>query len=158
MRSLPIDTLFIDNDKPTAIPESIDLLIIAQPKSPTFSDIALKSIDDFVMKGGNLMMFLDPCFLQPENRFKEFVVGIELGLEPLLSSYGLRLNKHLVQNFTCVRQELPTGGSLDGLSLEQTRQPELKDLLWPFFGLFDADPSHPTGQLDAPILTDMQAL
>ena len=34
------------------------------------------------------MMFLDPCFLQPENRFKEFVVGIELGLEPLLSSYG----------------------------------------------------------------------
>ena len=148
-----LDTLFIDNDKPTAIPESIDLLIIAQPKSPTFSDIALKSIDDFVMKGGNLMMFLDPCFLQPENRFKEFVVGIELGLEPLLSSYGLRLNKHLVQNFTCVRQELPTGGSLDGLSLEQTRQPELKDLLWPFFGLFDADPGHLTGQLDAPILT-----
>ena len=45
-----LDTLFIDNDKPTAIPESIDLLIIAQPKSPTFSDIALKSIDDFVMK------------------------------------------------------------------------------------------------------------
>ena len=147
-----IDTLFIDNDKPTVIPESIDLLIIAQPKSPAFSDIALKSIDDFVMNGGNLMMFLDPCFLQPENRFKEFVVGIELGIEPLLSSYGLRLNKHLVQNFTCVRQELPTGGSLDGLSLAQTRQPELKELLWPFFGLFDADPSHPTGQLDAPIL------
>ena len=147
-----LDTLLIDNNKPTAIPESIDLLIIAQPKSPTFSDIALKSIDDFVMNGGNLMMFLDPCFLQPENRFKEFVVGIELGIEPLLSSYGLRLNKHLVQNFTCVRQELPTGGSLDGLSLEQTRQPEVKELLWPFFGLFDAEPNHPTGQLDAPIL------
>ena len=32
-----LDTLFIDNDKPTVIPESIDLLIIAQPKSPMFS-------------------------------------------------------------------------------------------------------------------------
>ena len=144
--------MFIYNDRPTVISETIDLLIIAQPKSPVFSDIALKSIDDFVMNGGNLMMFLDPCFLQTESRFKEFVAGIDIGIEPLLSSYGLRLNKHLVQNFNCVRQELPTGGSLDGLSLEQTRQPELKELLWPFFGLFDVDASHLTGQVDAPIL------
>ena len=147
-----LDTVYIDNELPTVIPGTVDLLIIAQPKSPVFSEVALKSIDDFVMKGGNLMMFLDPCFLQQEGRFKEFVAGVDLGLGPLLSSYGLRLNKHLVQNFNCVRQELPTGGSLDGLSLEQTRQPELKELLWPFFGLFDVNTNHATGQIDAPVL------
>ena len=147
-----LDTVYIDNELSTVIPETVDLLIIAQPKSPVFSEVALKSIDDFVMKGGNLIMFLDPCFLQQEARFKEFVAGVDLGLGPLLSSYGLRLNKHLVQNFNCVRQELPTGGSLDGLSLEQTRQPELKELLWPFFGLFDANTNHATGQIDAPVL------
>ena len=107
-----LDTVYIDNELSTVIPETVDLLIIAQPKRPVFSEVALKSIDDFVMKGGNLIMFLDPCFLQQEARFKEFVAGVDLGLGPLLSSYGLRLNKHLVQG-NCVRQELPTGGSLD---------------------------------------------
>ena len=147
-----LDTLFIHDDKPTVIPEFIDLLIIPQPKSPMFSDIALKSIDDFVMDGGNLMIFLDPCLVRREGPLSEFVAGIDLGIEPLLSSYGLRLNKHLVQNYHCVRENMPTGGSLDGLSLEYTSQPEFKELLWPYFGLFNTNDNHLTGQVEAPIL------
>ena len=147
-----VDTLLIHNDRETSIPEDIDLLIIAQPKSPMFSSLALKSIDDFIMQGGNVMMFLEPSRIDPKSPFAAHVFGVSSGLEPLLSTYGLRLNKHLVANFNCVREKMPTGGSLDGLALEYTSQPEFKNLLWPFFGLLEANPTHPTGQLEAPIL------
>ncbi len=96
------------------IPDSLNALIIARPTSP-FSDYELYQIDQFLMKGKNLGLFLSP--------FNEVIAGgqqnmfmgnqgpqyipMDTGLEKLLSHYGVRMNTSLVMDENCYKQQLP---------------------------------------------------
>ncbi len=95
------------------IPENINCLIIAHPKKE-FTDYELFQIDQFLMKGKNLALFLDPFKeVMPEGqnnmRFgaNPQFVELDTGLEKLLDHYGVGLGKSYVLDKTCFKQKVP---------------------------------------------------
>lgn len=87
-----------------AVPDSIDTLIIAGPKE-NFSDWELLQIDQFLMKGKSLAIFLDAFNeIQAQNRqqFQQPVyLPINTGLEKLLNHYGLSVKKSYILDENC---------------------------------------------------------
>lgn len=95
------------------IPEGAKTLIIAGPKQK-FSDWELFQIDQFLMKGNSLTVFLDPYRALPQQRQNQFFgrqptryVKNETGLDRLLKFYGV---------------DVVSAYALDKKSLKQTRQ------------------------------------
>lgn len=87
------------------IPESIDTLIIAGAKD-NFSDWELFQIDQFLMKGKSLALFVDAFReIQPQNQQQGFQQPVYLplntGLEKLLSHYGLSVKKSYMLDENC---------------------------------------------------------
>lgn len=90
-----------------SIPDSIDTLIIAGPKN-AFSDWELLQIDQFLMKGKSIALFLD-SFREVKKSGKQQMFGynqpvylpINTGLEKLLSHYGLGMNRSYLMDKNC---------------------------------------------------------
>ncbi len=87
-----------------AVPDSIDTLIIAGPKE-IFSDWELLQIDQFLMKGKSLAIFLDAfneIQSQNQQQFQQPVyLPINTGLEKLLNYYGLTVKKSYILDENC---------------------------------------------------------
>ena len=102
------------NLKEDAIPDNLRSMVIARPTLP-FSDYELFQIDQFLMKGKNLVLFLDRFLeLRPGNQQGGNIGGQQLayvpldtGLEKLLNHYGIRIKKSYVMDENCFRQALP---------------------------------------------------
>ena len=101
------------NLKEKNISESLGTLIIARP-TEAFTEYELFQIDQFLMHGKNLALFVDS--------FKEVMPGgqqgmafgqgpvylpINTGLEKLLKHYGISVKKSYVMDENCYKQELP---------------------------------------------------
>ena len=95
------------------IPESLNTLIVARP-TEAFTEYELFQIDQFLMRGKNLALFVDS--------FREVMPGgqqgmalgqgpmylpINTGLEKLLKHYGISIKKSYVMDENCYKQELP---------------------------------------------------
>lgn len=101
------------NLKEHGIPEGLPSLIIAGPREP-FSDYELYQIDQYLMKGRNLGIFMDaleespPQGNMPMGRGQgPAVKPIDTGLERLLAHYGLKVEKTYILDENCFKQELP---------------------------------------------------
>lgn len=94
------------------IPGSLNALIIARP-TKEFTDYELFQIDQFLMRGNNLILFPD--------RFQEVMPGgqqqmmmggqtifvpIDTGLEKLLSHWGVNIEKSYVLDENCFKQQV----------------------------------------------------
>ena len=94
------------------IPDNINSFIIANPKK-NFTDYELFQIDQFLMKGKNLALFLDPFkIIMPEQQNMRFganpqFVELNTGLEKLLDYYGISLGGSYVLDKTCFKQKVP---------------------------------------------------
>ncbi|MGD9058683.1 MAG: Gldg family protein [Desulfobacterales bacterium] len=103
----------VDVDE-AAIPDNLNAIIIARP-TESFSDYALFQIDQFLMKGKNLILFLDRFReVQPANQQgrnlggqQAVFVPLDTGLEKLLNHYGIRIKKSYVMDENSFQQELP---------------------------------------------------
>jgi ABC-type uncharacterized transport system involved in gliding motility auxiliary subunit len=92
------------------IPQGLDCLVMVRPQE-SFSEYELYLIDQFLMQGKNLCLFLD--------RFKEEAPGgynrppqsipLDTGLEKLLSHYGIHMKMSYVMDENCYKQEMPQG-------------------------------------------------
>lgn len=87
------------------IPESIDTLIIAGVKE-NFNDWQLFQIDQFLMKGKSLALFIDSFNeIMPQRqqgRFQQPVyLPINTGLEKLLDHYGVKVKKSYLLDESC---------------------------------------------------------
>jgi ABC-2 type transport system permease protein len=87
------------------IPESIDTLIIAGVKE-NFTDWQLFQIDQFLMKGKSLALFIDSFNeIMPQRqqgRFQQPVyLPLNTGLEKLLDHYGLKVKKSYLLDESC---------------------------------------------------------
>ncbi len=73
-----------------AIPEDIDLLVLAHPAD--LNPTTLYAIDQFVMRGGNLLVFVDP-YAESVTAMGpgEQAVAPQSDLSPLLTTWGVRL-------------------------------------------------------------------
>ena len=99
------------------IPEDLNCLVIAGPRE-TFTDYELYQIDQFLMKGKNLAIFLDTFEeVAPQQQQFSFnrapvYVPLDTGLEKLLAHYGVRVNTSYVMDESCFKQppRTQTGG------------------------------------------------
>ncbi|MDY6970780.1 MAG: Gldg family protein [Thermodesulfobacteriota bacterium] len=96
------------------IPEGLNCLIIAGP-TEDFSDYELFQIDQFLMQGKSLALYLDAFKeVMPPNQQGMYgynqgpvYLPINTGLEKLLSHYGVGVKKSYVMDESCYKQEAP---------------------------------------------------
>ncbi len=82
------------------IPDTFKLLLMVKPTQP-FSDLEKLRIDQFVMRGGKLLFFIDKLNAEVDSlRIKNEVVAYDRGLAltDLLFKYGARINSDLVMD------------------------------------------------------------
>jgi ABC-type uncharacterized transport system involved in gliding motility auxiliary subunit len=88
------------------ISEDIDTLVIVGPKQ-TFSDWELFQIDQFLMKGKSLALFIESFNeMQPQQQQmyqmqQPMYLPINSGLEKLLDHYGLNVTKSYIMDESC---------------------------------------------------------
>ncbi len=101
-------------DLADGVPEGIDCLIIVGPKDP-FNDYELFQIDQFLMKGKSLALFLNPFeeMTPPQDQGgmgynqQPVYIPINTGLEKLLDRYGVEVSKSYVLDKNCFEQRMP---------------------------------------------------
>lgn len=97
-----------------SIPDGLSTLIIAGPRE-RFTDYELYQIDQFLMKGRSILLFLDvfneirpqqdPRMFRPNQQ--PVYVPTNTGLEKLLAHMGVSLEKAYVLDESCFRQRIP---------------------------------------------------
>ncbi|MEW6088066.1 MAG: Gldg family protein [bacterium] len=102
------------NLKETGVPEGLPSLIIAGAKEK-FSDYELYQIDQYLMKGKNLAVFVDSFNeIVPRQGFNGMggfqnpvYLPVNTGLEKLLEHYGAGIKKSYVLDENCFKQSIP---------------------------------------------------
>jgi ABC-type uncharacterized transport system involved in gliding motility auxiliary subunit len=101
------------NLKDARIPDSLNCLVVAGP-TEDFSDYELFQIDQFLMRGKNLALFLDAFkeVMPPGDESLRFnqpptYVPLDTGLGKLLEHYGVRIKKSYVMDENCYKQRIP---------------------------------------------------
>ncbi|MBW2014629.1 MAG: Gldg family protein [Deltaproteobacteria bacterium] len=101
------------NLKDQTIPSSLNCLVIARP-TESFSDYELYQIDQALMRGTNLALFLDAFNEVRDNSQQNFglnrgfkYVPLDTGLNKLLAHYGIDMKKSYVMDENCHKQRLP---------------------------------------------------
>jgi ABC-2 type transport system permease protein len=116
------------------IPDTFQLLLIVKPKAP-FTEEAKVKIDQFVMRGGRVLFFVDKLDAEMDSlRIKNEVVAYDRGLElnDLLFKYGARINGDLVMDLQC-----------DFLPFDVNGNGQYEFLHWNYFPLFESKENHP---------------
>ncbi|MBI5062840.1 MAG: Gldg family protein [Desulfatitalea sp.] len=97
----------------TPVPEGLKCLIVARPTEP-LSDYALYQIDQALMRGTNLALFVDALQEQQQNQGlmmgnqqMRFHVPLKTGLEKMLAHYGVRIKESFVMDENCYREQKP---------------------------------------------------
>ena len=128
------DTLFTLNlNKVKFISDTFKVLMIVKPTIPFTDDEKLK-IDQYVMRGGKLLMFIDKLNAEVDSitaNSQIVAYDRELGLNDILFKYGVRINSDLVMDLQCDRYPI---------DLNNNGQYAL--LKWNYFPLFQTKPTH----------------
>ena len=114
-----------------------DLLIIAKPTLP-FSNYEKFLLDQFVMRGGRILWFVDPVMAELDSlmRYPEMpALARELNLEDLFFRYGVRMNTDLLQDLNALPIPVRSG--------ELAGQAQYKMIPWYYFPLITPKSSHP---------------
>lgn len=119
--------------------DEMDGLIIAGPNEP-FSEKDLYVIDQFLLRGGKLMCFIDPVFVDRDTLFRRGStqsVAKPLKITDNLYKYGMRLNTDLVVDAQCGPEFIPA-------------HPQ-KIMPWIFFPIADGT-EHPVSKNIDPVI------
>ena len=81
------------------VPGVVKTLLILGPKIP-FSDWEKYALDQYLMQGGKLALFLDKTEMNIEMGKAE---KLDLGLDDFLENYGVKVNDDLVMDMQCSR-------------------------------------------------------
>lgn len=91
------DVAAVDVSGGKAVPDDIAALMVVAPKQQ-FSDPVKFQIDQYVMRGGKVAFLLNKVDANLQQRVGQ---PLELRIEDLLESYGLRINADLVRDVQC---------------------------------------------------------
>lgn len=97
------------------IPVGMNSIIINGPKSE-FSEIELYKIDQFVMRGGNVMFFMDALTINPDDQ--AFYQGapsnlpLNSELDTLLNAYGIKRDFNVVLDTQCFETSSSQAGKV----------------------------------------------
>jgi gliding-associated putative ABC transporter substrate-binding component GldG len=116
------------------IPDQVQVLMIVKPAIP-FSDEEKFKIDQFVMRGGKLILFTDKLNAELDSlqSKKGEVVAYDRALElnDLLFKYGVRINSDLVMDLQC-----------DFLPFDVSGNGQFELLPWNYFPVFETKSNH----------------
>lgn len=115
------------------IPDTFKLMMIVKPTQP-FSDKEKLKIDQFVMRGGKLLIFMDKLDAEMDSlRIKNQVIAYDRGLElnDLLFKYGARVNSDLVMDLQSDRLPFDVNGN-----------GQYEFLSWNYFPVFSSASNH----------------
>jgi ABC-type uncharacterized transport system involved in gliding motility auxiliary subunit len=144
VREIPLTTSKIDED--------IGVLLVVHPREIT--DTAQYAIDQFVLRGGKLLAFLDPhAFFDQRHDQMAQVLGESSGqssLDKLLKAWGLSmdLNK-VVADMTFAGRNPQNGGAMptvlmenkDGINKDDIVTSQIDNLVLAFAGAFTGKPA-----------------
>jgi len=113
-----------------------EAIIIAQPMRP-FSEADRYAIDQYVMRGGKVLWFLDPVLTLPDSLASGMTISLvnQLNIEELLFKYGFRLNYDIVTDLQC--NFIPVNISVDPESADTEMRP------WVYSPLLTSPAGHP---------------
>jgi ABC-2 type transport system permease protein len=112
-------------------------IIIAKPLFP-FDEKDKFLIDQFIMRGGKVLWLLDPVFASMDSLQKyssTMGIPLDVNLEDILFSYGVRLNTNLVLDIQALPIPVKTGQMGD--------QPQFEFFPWYFFPVLAPLINHP---------------
>jgi gliding-associated putative ABC transporter substrate-binding component GldG len=119
-----------------AIPPSINVLLIVKP-SATFTDDEKLKIDQYLMRGGKVLCFIDELQAEQDSlSIKSQVIAYErnLNLQDLFFNYGVRINPDLIMDLQCDFLPFTVGGS--------ATDPQIEFLHWNYYPLFETRGNH----------------
>ena len=122
----------LDLTKQPIVPLGVDVLMIVKP-ALRFSEKEKFKIDQFVMRGGKLICFLDHLYAEMDSfaRKSELVAfDRDLNIEDLFFKYGARINPDLLMDLRCEVSYVQVGGTAE--------QPQNEFLPWNYFPLATA--------------------
>lgn len=141
----------MDVDK---IDDAIQVLLVVHPRD--ISDVAQYAIDQFIMRGGKLMAFLDPLPLmdtREQNQMLGNIPNTGSSLEKLLKAWGLSMDTGKVVADLNFKMQVGgrNGQPVDAPAFLQLTQPEgvnpddiitgqIEDVWIPFGGAFSGTP------------------
>ncbi|MFC2089187.1 gliding motility-associated ABC transporter substrate-binding protein GldG [Bacteroidota bacterium] len=113
-----------------------EAIIIAQPVLP-FSEADKFAIDQYIMRGGKVLWFIDPVLTLPDSLANGMTISLanELNIEDLLFKYGIRIDYNIVTDLQC--NYVPVNISVDSENKETEMRP------WVYSPLFTSPPTHP---------------
>jgi gliding-associated putative ABC transporter substrate-binding component GldG len=123
----------MDLTKEPVIPDTFKLLMIVKP-SLGFTDAEKLKIDQYVMRGGKILCFIDRLEADMDSlQVKNQVVAYERGLhlEDLFFKYGVRINPDLLMDLQC-----------DFLPFNVNNNNQFEFLKWNYFPLFESKQNH----------------
>lgn len=128
-----VDTL--DLNEGTHIPIVNEVAIICKPTEP-FSDKSKFKLDQYVMRGGKLLMLLDGANAAMDSlRNDQFLaMGVDLNLDDLLFKWGARVNTDLIEDLQSNRIFVNTGMVGD--------QPQQEKRNWFYMPVFTPTSQH----------------
>ena len=96
------------------IPAGMNAIIINGPKMD-FTEEELYKVDQFLLRGGNVMLFLDGVVDDGKNQSYGLghYIANELNIERLLNKYGVELGKNMVMDKNCLRDMNAQYGELN---------------------------------------------
>ncbi|UII23349.1 gliding motility-associated ABC transporter substrate-binding protein GldG [Fulvivirga ligni] len=125
---------------------SYDAMLIAKPQNK-FSDQEKYYLDQYLMKGGKVMLLLDKLQANMDSASApmNFAFPYDENLDDQLFKYGIRFNNDLIQDQRAASYPIVVGNMGD--------QPQLSLENWPFFPIVNQFANHPiTRNMDAVLL------
>lgn len=126
-------SLFNINTQPF-VPKEFKVLMIVKPTQP-FTEQAKFKLDQYVMNGGKILMFIDRLNAEMDSlQIKNEVVAYDRGLElnDLMFKYGVRQNPDLVMDLQC-----------DYLPFDVNGNGQFELLPWNYFPVLESKSNHP---------------
>lgn len=126
-------SLFNINTQPF-VPKEFKVLLMVKPTQP-FTEAAKFKLDQYVMNGGKILMFIDRLDAEMDSlQIKNEVVAYDRGLElnDLMFKYGVRLNPDLVMDLQC-----------DYLPFDVNGNGQFELLPWNYFPVMESKSNHP---------------
>ena len=115
------------------IEDTFRVLMIVKPARP-FTEIEKLRIDQYVMRGGKVLLFIDKLNAEMDSmRIKNEVIAYDRNLEltDLLYKYGIRINNDLVMDLQCDRLPFDVNGN-----------GQFEFLKWNYFPVFTSKSDH----------------
>ena len=146
LKEIPLTASKIDDD--------VKVLLVAHPVN--ISDATQYAIDQFVLRGGKLLAFLDPhaYFDQKHDRSQEFLIGgdnaAQSSLDKLLRAWGLGMDVNKVAADTSfASRNMQSGDTMPtlllitrkGINENDVVTSQIDNLVLPFAGVFTGKPA-----------------